>query len=63
MENFVCDECKIVTNSLSSSCPSCGSRFYYVNERQRILGIATIICIALATGFFTLVQSIPAIAS
>ena len=63
MENYVCDKCSVVANSLSNSCPSCGSRFYYVNDRQRILGVATLICIAIATGFFTFVQSLPAIAS
>ena len=34
-----------------------------MNDRQRILGIATLVLIAIATGFFTLVQSVPAIAS
>ena len=34
-----------------------------MNDRQRILGIATLVCIAIATGFFTLLQSVPAIAS
>ena len=34
-----------------------------MNDRQRILGIATLVCIAIATGFFTLVQGVPAIAS
>ena len=63
MENYICDKSNVVANSLSNSCPSCGSKFYYVNARQRILGIATLICIAIATGFFTFVQSVPAIAS
>ena len=63
MENYTCNKCNVVANSLTNSCPSCGSRFYYVNERQRILGIATLICIAIAAIFFTFVQSLPAIAS
>ena len=63
MDNFVCNKCNVVANSLSNSCPSCGSKFFYVNDRQRILGIATIVCIAIATGFFTFLQSVPAIAS
>ena len=63
MENYTCDKCNVVANSLTNSCPSCGSRFYYVNDRQRILGIATLICIAIAAGFFTFLQSLPAIAS
>ncbi len=63
MENFNCSKCNVVANSLSNSCPSCGGRFYSVNYRQRALGIATLLCIATAAGFFTLVQSVPAIAS
>ena len=63
MENYTCNKCNVVANSLTNSCPSCGSRFYYVNDRQRILGIATLICIAIAASFFTFVQSLPAIAS
>ena len=63
MENNVCNKCNVVANSLSNSCPSCGSAFVNVNDRQRILGIATLICVAIATGFFTFIQSVPAIAS
>ena len=63
MDNYVCDKCNVVANSLSNSCPSCGSRFFYVNDRQRILGVAALICVVIATGFFTLLQSVPAIAS
>ena len=63
MENFSCNKCNLVANSLSNSCPSCGSRFYSVNDRKRILGLATLICIAITTGFFTFVQSVPAVAS
>ena len=63
MEKNVCDKCNVVANSLSNSCPSCGSKFFDVNDRQRILGIATLICVAIATGFFTFLQSVPAIAS
>ena len=63
MESYVCTKCSVVANSLSHSCPSCGSRFGYVNDRQRVLGIATIICVAIAAAFFTFVQSVPAIAS
>ena len=63
MENYTCNKCNVVANSLTNSCPSCGSRFYYVNDRQRILGIATFICIAIAAGFFSLLQSLPVIAS
>ena len=63
MENNVCNKCNVVANSLSNSCPSCGSTFVNVNDRQRILGIATLICVAIATGFFTFIQSVPAIAS
>ena len=63
MENFSCKKCNVIANSLSSSCPSCGDKFYSMNDRQRILGIATLVFIAIATGFFTLVQSVPAIAS
>ena len=63
MENYSCKKCSVIANSLSSSCPSCGDKFYSMNDRQRILGIATLVCIAIATGFFTLVQSVPAIAS
>ena len=63
MKNYTCDKCSVVANSLTNSCPSCGNRFYYVNERQRILGITTVICIAIATAFFTFIQSVPVIAS
>ena len=63
MENYVCNKCNVVANSLSNSCPSCGSRFFYVNDRQSILGVAALICAVIATGFFTLLQSVPAIAS
>ena len=63
MENYVCNKCNVVANSLSNSCPSCGSRFFYVNDRQRILGVAALICVVIATAFFTLLQSVPAIAS
>ena len=63
MKNYICENCSVVANSLSNSCPSCGNKFYYVNDRQRILGIATLVCIAIATGFFTFIQSVPAIAS
>ena len=63
MEHYSCNKCNIVANSLSNSCPSCGSRFFYVNDRQRILGVAALICVVIATGFFTLLQSVPAIAS
>ena len=63
MESNTCDKCNVVANSLTISCPNCGSRFYCVNDRQRLLGIATLICIAIAAGFFTFLQSAPAIAS
>ena len=63
MENNVCNKCNLVANSLTNSCPSCGSKFSDVNDRQRILGIATLICVAIATGLFTFLQSVPAIAS
>ena len=63
MEIRICDKCNIVANSLSNSCPSCGSKFDHTNERQRILGITTLICIGIATAFFTFVQSVPVIAS
>ena len=63
MKNNICNKCNVVANSLSNSCPSCGSKFHVVNERQRMLGIVTLICVAIATGFFTFVQSVPAIAS
>jgi len=63
MENYNCKKCNVVANSLSISCPSCGSRFYAVNDKQRILGIVALISVAIATGFFTIVQSVPAIAS
>ena len=63
MENNVCNKCNVVANSLSNSCPSCGSKFVDVTDRQRIFGIATLICVAIATGFFTFIQSVPAIAS
>ena len=63
MENYVCNKCNVVANSLSNSCPSCGSRFFYVNDRQRILGVAALICLVIATGLFTLLQAVPAIAS
>ena len=62
MENHNCNKCNVVANSLSSSCPGCGTSFYGVNDRQRVLGIATLLCIAVATGFFTLGQSFTAIA-
>ena len=62
MENLNCTKCNVVANSLSVSCPACGTPFYDLNGRQRILGIATLLCIAIATGFFTLGQSFPAIA-
>ena len=63
MKNNVCNKCNVVANSLSISCPSCGTKFFDSNDRQRILGIATLICVAIATGFFTFLQSVPAIAS
>ena len=63
MENYTCNKCNVVANSLTNSCPSCGSRFYYVNDRQRKLGIATLVCIVIAAGFFTFLQSVAAIAS
>ena len=63
MENYNCVKCNVVANSLSNSCPSCGSSFYSVSDRQRIIGLATLVCIAIATAFFTLAQSVPAIAS
>ena len=63
MENNVCNKCNVVANSLSNSCPSCGSKFVDVTDRQRMLGIATLICVAIVTGFFTFIQSVPAIAS
>ena len=63
MENYSCKKCNVVANSLSNSCPSCGTSFYSVNDRQRILGIATILCLAIAMGYITLVQSVPVIAS
>jgi hypothetical protein len=62
MEKYNCNKCSVVANSLSESCPACGTPFYDLNDRQRILGIATLLCIAIATGFFTLGQSFPAIA-
>ena len=63
MDNFSCNKCNVVANSLSVSCPSCGNKFFSVNDRQRILGVATLICVAIATGLFTFLQSVPAIAS
>jgi len=63
MESFNCNKCNVVANSLSMSCPSCGSRFYAGNGKQRILGIVALLSVAIATGFFTIVQSVPAIAS
>jgi len=62
MEKYNCNKCTLVTNSLSEFCPACGTPFYDLNYRQRILGIATLLCIAIATGFFILEQSFPAIA-
>ena len=63
MENNNCKQCSVVANSLSKSCPNCGVRFYPVNHKQRILGIATLLSIAIAAGFFTIVQSVPGIVS
>ena len=63
MENFSCSECKVVASSLSNSCPSCGSRFYSINDRQRFVGIATLLCVAIVAGIFSIVQSVPVIAS
>jgi hypothetical protein len=62
MENNNCNNCNVVANSLSSSCPSCGTSFYTVSDRQRVLGIATLLCIAIMAGFFTIGQSFPAVA-
>jgi len=63
MDNFNCTKCNVVANSLSMSCPSCGSRFYAGNGTQRIVGILALLSVAIAAGFFTIVQSVPAIAS
>ena len=59
MENFSCKKCNVIANSLSSSCPSCGDKFYSMNDRQRILGIATLVCIAIATGSSLLYRVCP----
>ena len=63
MEHNICKRCSVVANSLSMSCPNCGVRFYPVNDKQRILGIATLLSIAIAAGFFTIFQTVPAIVS
>jgi len=62
MENFNCNKCNVVANSLSMSCPSCGSSFYVGTGKQRALGILALLSVAIATGLFTIVQSVPAIA-
>lgn len=63
MEKYNCNKCHLVANSLSESCPACGTPFYDLNDRQRILGVATLLCIGIAMGFFIFGQSFPAIAS
>ena len=63
MKQNSCNRCNVVANSLSMSCPNCGVRFYPVNDKQRILGIATLLSIAIAAGFFTIIQSVPAVVS